>query len=66
MTASRDFLRGFADATGLSIDGAEVQWAEWSRQISDDGREFIESQGYKGGALEGNLWAQANSEGNEE
>ena len=49
-----EFLRGFAAEAGLaSTTEADEQWAAFSRQLTDDARDCIESGGYEAGKIQG-------------
>lgn len=48
-----DFLRGFANATGLSTQEADEQWAAFSRMLDNTERASIEDGGEESGEAEG-------------
>ena len=53
MNTPKDFLTGFARATGLDLPTADAQWAVYSRHLSDSERETVEVGGESAGAIEG-------------
>ena len=48
-----EFLKGFAQATGLDRQEAEEEWAAFSRQLSGITIRAIEDGGYEAGVREG-------------
>ena len=54
MSASTQFLRGFAKAGGfITLDLAEREWAEFSHNLTATARTNIESEGFASGIKEG-------------
>lgn len=51
-----EFIRGFAEATGLSTQDAQEQWAGFSRGLSDAEIEFEEAGGYQSGVAQGGFF----------
>ena len=49
----QEFMSGFANETGLGYAEADLQWAGFSRQLSDSDRQGIEAMGYESGKREG-------------
>lgn len=44
-----EFLAAFADAAGIHRNDADAQWAGFSRDLPDGGRERIEAGGAESG-----------------
>ena len=53
---SEEFFKGFQHSTGLSSSESVEQWAGFSRQLSKQEREELESGGFDAGVIEGKLF----------
>jgi hypothetical protein len=54
-----DFIRGFADALGITTNAAQAYWAAFSnKKMQPHEREEIEAKGYAAGQTEGARWSK--------
>ena len=56
MQTLAEFVKGFADASGIGAGAANVYWAVWTHDLSQSEREELERGGYRAGHAEGERW----------
>jgi hypothetical protein len=51
-----NFMRGFVDASGLTLNAAREYWSIYAMLMTQAERETLEIRGYRAGQAEGSRW----------